>query len=46
MKIQQFFPALLIALDLAAAVVYGAEGDWRRCTYWLAAAWLTTTVTF
>jgi hypothetical protein len=42
----QVFPALLIALDLGAAVVYGAAGDARRCVYWLAAAVLTTVVTF
>ena len=46
MRLIHPFPALLIALDVAAAVVYGVEGDWRRCTYWLAAAWLTAMVTF
>lgn len=40
------FPVLLIALDVAAAVVYAACGDWRRCIYWIAAATLTATVTF
>lgn len=40
------FPTLLIALDVAAAVVYAACGDWRRTVYWLAAATLTATVTF
>ena len=38
--------ALLIILDVAAALVYIAEGDVRRVIYWLAAAVLTTTVTF
>lgn len=42
----QLFPTLLIALDLGAATVYALEGDWRRATYWLAAAVLTTTVTW
>ena len=47
MKSTTVFPALLIALDLAAALVYGlAEHDARRCIYWLAAAILTATVTF
>ena len=40
------FPCVLIALDVAAAVVYAACGDWRRLIYWLAAATLTATVTF
>lgn len=42
----KFFPCVLIALDVAAAVVYAACGDWRRFTYWIAAATLTATVTF
>jgi hypothetical protein len=42
----QLFPALLILLDLAAAVVYAVEPDWRRATYWTAAAVLTFVVTF
>ena len=40
------FPCVLIALDVAAAVVYAACGDWRRFIYWMAAATLTATVTF
>lgn len=40
------FPSLLIALDLCAALVYAADGDWRRMTYWVAAAVLTVTVTW
>ncbi len=40
------FPALLIILDVGAAVVCAAEGDARRCVYWLAAAVLTVTVTW
>ena len=40
------FPALLVALDLGAAVVYGIEGDWRRAVYWTAAAVLTVVVTW
>ena len=44
--IAKMFPVALIALDVAAAVVYATCGDWRRCIYWLAAATLTATVTF
>ena len=40
------FPSVLIALDVCAAVVYAACGDWRRFIYWMAAAALTATVTF
>ena len=43
---KQFFPVLLIILDLAAAIVYVCHGDWRKTIYWFAAAVLTTTVTF
>ena len=42
----RLFPSLLIALDVAAALVYAAHDDWRRLVYWLAAATLTATVTY
>lgn len=42
----KIFPSVLIALDLAAALVYAAHSDWRRLIYWTAAAVLTATVTF
>ncbi len=41
----QIFPLLLIFLDLAASVMY-LGSDWRKVIYWLAAAALTTVVTF
>ena len=40
------FPSILIVLDIGAAVVYACHGDWKRAVYWIAAATLTTTVTF
>ena len=40
------FPTILIALDVAAAAVYFWHGDIRHGVYWLAAAVLTTTVTY
>jgi hypothetical protein len=40
------FPTILIVLDVAAAVVYGFSGDWRRVVYWVSAAVLTASVTF
>lgn len=46
MTIKKLFPLILITLDIAAAGVYAFHGDWRHAIYWLAAATLTTTVTF
>ena len=43
---QKVFPTLLIALDLCAAAAYMPGGDWRKVVYWLAAAVLTTVVTW
>lgn len=42
----RFFPTVLIVLDVAAAAVYHASGDWRKCGYWLSAAALTAFVTY
>ncbi len=44
--ITKLFPTILIALDLAACVVYLWQHDWRHAIYWFAAATLTTTVTY
>jgi hypothetical protein len=40
------FPLILIILDLCAAGVWATHGDWRKVVYWVAAAVLTTVVTF
>ena len=40
------FVLALIVLDLAAAVAFACEGDWRRAVYWFAAAVLSASVTF
>lgn len=40
------FPLALIVLDVAAAMVYAACGDWKKAVYWVAAAVLNVTVTF
>ena len=37
----RLFPVVLIVLDVAAAAVYGARGDWARVLYWLAAGLIT-----
>ncbi len=46
MKYEKLFPTLLIILDICAAVGYIPVGDWRKVVYWLAAAVLTTCVTY
>jgi hypothetical protein len=46
MRFEKLFPALLIILDICAAIGYVPGGDWRRVIYWLAAAVLTACVTF
>lgn len=42
----KFFPAVLMLLDICAAVVYMREKDMRKVIYWLAAAVLNAAVTF
>ena len=42
----RFLAALLIVEYLLMASLYGAQGDWRRCIYWLAASVLTASVTY
>jgi hypothetical protein len=46
MRYEKLFPTLLIILDVCAAIGYVPSGDWRRVIYWLAAAVLTTCVTY
>lgn len=46
MKIEYIFPLALIALDLAAAIVYAVQRDYKKAVYWIAAAVLNVTVTF
>jgi hypothetical protein len=42
----KIFPTILIILDIAAAVPYFCDGDYRRGIYWIAAGVLTLTVTW
>lgn len=42
----KLFPTILIVLDLCAAFVYLYYRDYRKAIYWIAAAILTTTVTY
>lgn len=46
MRYEKLFPTLLIVLDVCAAIGYIPVGDWRKVVYWLAAAVLTTCVTY
>jgi len=43
---EKVFPTILIVLDICAAALYVPCGDWRKVGYWLAAAALTTFVTW
>ena len=42
----RFLAGVLIVEYLLMALLYGVQGDWRRCIYWLAASVLTATVTY
>jgi len=44
--VQRIFPTILIVLDVCAALAHVPTGDWRRVVYWLAAAVLTSCVTY
>lgn len=44
---RRFFPSCLILLDVCAAGRYAlCSGEWRKVVYWLAAAALTSVVTW
>lgn len=43
---EKMLPTVLMAIDVAAGIVYACHGDVKRCVYWLAAATLTATVTY
>jgi len=43
---EQFFPTILIVLDVCAALAYVPSCDWRKAVYWSAAAVLTCAVTY
>jgi hypothetical protein len=42
----KFFPLLLLAGNLGAAVCYAMAGDYRRTLYWLASAICIAAITF
>lgn len=45
-KKEYIFPIILIALQVGAGIVYGAAGNYKMLTYWIAAAVLNVAVTF
>ena len=42
MRTEYIFPTVLIAIDVCAAGVYAAHGDWKHAGYWLSAASIST----
>lgn len=42
----KLFPSILIALSVCASGVYLWDGDWRKATYWAAAATMNIVITF
>lgn len=46
MRTEIVFPTVLVVLDVCAALVYAFHCDWRHTVFWLAAAILTSYVTF
>lgn len=42
----KILPSILIAVQIGAARAYIPSRDWRKVTYWLAAAILNVVVTF
>jgi len=43
---QKILPTILILINVLSAIVYAFNGDWRKTIYWLAAATLTTVITY
>jgi phage major head subunit gpT-like protein len=46
MPYEKIAPSVMIILSVIASICYGCCGDYRRCTYWAAAAVLNISVTF
>jgi hypothetical protein len=42
----RLFPTMMVIQDLLAAVAYARHGMWWHTGYWIAAAVLTTCVTY
>ena len=46
MKLEWMFPTLIIGLNIASAIVYAVQFNWKMALYWTAAATLTACVTY
>lgn len=46
MQREKILPTVLILLDICVAIGYLPSGNWRLVIYWVAAATLTTMVTY
>jgi hypothetical protein len=46
MKMEYIFPTIMIGLNIASAVCYGFQYNWRMAIYWISAATLTSCVTY
>ena len=46
MKAEYIFPALLMAIDIGAAVVYALKSDWRLFSYYALSAAFPAVVSF
>ena len=46
MRPEYIFPTVMIGLSMASAMCYATQMNWRMTIYWIAAATLTSCVTF
>ena len=46
MKLEYIFPTIIIGLNLASAICYGLQSNFRMMLYWIAGATLTACVTY
>lgn len=46
MKLEWIFPTLIIGLNIASAIAYAVQVNWKMALYWIAAATLTACVTY
>ena len=46
MKLEYIFPTIIIGLNLASAICYGVQNNFRMMLYWIAGATLTACVTY
>jgi hypothetical protein len=45
-QLTKFFPVVLLACNIGAAVCYAAAGDFKRAVYWAASALCIAAVTY